>query len=42
MCGAELWGTTLAAKGVAVPLPSMINPPSVNFRIVCCCKDRGG
>jgi hypothetical protein len=42
MCDTELWGPTLAAKGVAVALPSMINPPSLNFRIVCCRKDRGG
>lgn len=33
---------TLAAKGAAVAIPSMINPPPLNFRIVCCCKDHGG
>ena len=31
-----------AAAGVASSLSSTINPPSTNFRIVCCRKDRGG
>jgi hypothetical protein len=42
MCGAELSGSIMAATGVAAALPSTINPPSMNFQIVCCRKDRGG
>jgi len=41
MCVTGLCGPCQAVAGVAASLSSTINPPSKNFRIVYCCKDRG-
>ena len=41
-CRADMCDPFLAAPGVAVSLPFMINPPSMTSWIVCRRKDRGG
>jgi hypothetical protein len=40
MCGADLRGLIPAVVGVVAALSSMINPPSMNSRVVCYRKDR--
>jgi hypothetical protein len=40
-CGANLCGPIPAVAGVVTFISPMINPPSTNFWIVCCRKDRG-
>jgi hypothetical protein len=42
MCGVDLCSPIPAAAGVAIAFPYTINPPSMNFWIVCRRKDRDG
>jgi len=42
MCGADMCDLFLKAVGVETSFPFTINPPSMNFWIVCRIKDRGG
>ena len=42
MCGADMCDLFLTAVRVVASFSFMINPPSMNFWIVCLHKDRGG